>query len=267
MIYSYNMGSASSKALAEALGIRRLKKDTTRLPALVINWGAGSEKFPEHLLRSTVINHPETVGMVQNKLSFFRSLSEDTVCVPWTDDKAVAQEWQDDGKTVCARTLLRGSSGRGLVLCDPGVDIVDAPLYTKYIRKSEEYRIHVAFDQVIDVQKKIKQPDGPEPEDWRIRNHDNGFIFVRETANPHQKVLENAIQAMADTGLDFGAVDIIWNNHYQEAYVLEINTAPGLIGQTVNNYKEAFENALPNLRQRSRALAHRPQRREANALR
>lgn len=54
-------------------------------------------------------------------------------------------------------------------------------------------------------------------------------------------MLEQSKLAVKACGLDFGAVDIIWNNHYQKAYVLEINTAPGLEGSSVDNYRKAFE--------------------------
>jgi glutathione synthase/RimK-type ligase-like ATP-grasp enzyme len=46
--------------------------------------------------------------------------------------------------------------------------------------------------------------------------------------------------AVAALGLDFGGVDVIWNERRQMAYVLEVNTACGLEGQTVNDYAEAF---------------------------
>ena len=37
-----------------------------------------------------------------------------------------------------------------------------------------------------------------------------------------------ATKAVAALGLDFGAVDVIYNEKYGRAYVLEVNTAPGL---------------------------------------
>ena len=40
--------------------------------------------------------------------------------------------------------------------------------------------------------------------------------------------------------LQFGAVDIIWNEKENKCYVLEINTAPGLVGTTLTKYTEAF---------------------------
>jgi hypothetical protein len=44
--------------------------------------------------------------------------------------------------------------------------------------------------------------------------------------------------------LDFGAVDLIWNENQNVVYVLEVNTAPGMEGTTLENYCDAFSNAL-----------------------
>ena len=59
-----------------------------------------------------------------------------------------------------------------------------------------------------------------------------------------QQVLDQAKLAVKATGLDFGAVDIIWNNLQEKAYVLEINTAPGLEGQSVETYKKFLNELL-----------------------
>jgi D-alanine-D-alanine ligase-like ATP-grasp enzyme len=45
-------------------------------------------------------------------------------------------------------------------------------------------------------------------------------------------------------GLDFGAADVLFNARRNQAYVLEVNTAPGLEGQTVNDYAEAFKEMI-----------------------
>ena len=51
-------------------------------------------------------------------------------------------------------------------------------------------------------------------------------------------------QADAFEYVDFGAVDVVWNQQNGQAYVLEINTAPGLAGQTITSYANAFRRFL-----------------------
>jgi D-alanine-D-alanine ligase-like ATP-grasp enzyme len=142
------------------------------------------------------------------------------------------------------RTLLQANSGKGIVVAEKAADVVRAPLYTKYVKKKDEYRIHVLRKpgkepEVISVQRKAKRHDA-EDVDFKIRNLANGFVFVREGVVPPDDVNRQAIEAIKTTGLAFGAVDVIWNEHLGQAFVLEVNTAPGLEGQTVEDYANAF---------------------------
>jgi glutathione synthase/RimK-type ligase-like ATP-grasp enzyme len=76
-----------------------------------------------------------------------------------------------------------------------------------------------------------------------VRNHVNGWVFCTQNVGIPDKALDYAVMAVAACGLDFGAVDIIWNESRQEAYVLEVNTAPGIEGSTLNLYAEVLKNA------------------------
>jgi D-alanine-D-alanine ligase-like ATP-grasp enzyme len=122
---------------------------------------------------------------------------------------------------------------------------VEAPLYTVYVPKKMEFRVHVFKGNdasfIVDIQRKIKKPDA-EVKDWKIRNLDNGFIYAR---NGVEEIVPEDVRVQARcafdlSGLDFGAVDVIFNEGQGRAYVLEINTAPGISGTTVENYADAF---------------------------
>jgi len=251
-LYAHNPGSQGAKALAQALGIKRLKhqgsKFKPRMDDFIINWG--SSKLPEGLGVATVINAPIPITIASNKLEFFRILStsneleETDIPLPnWTTDKEEALGWVREGDLVVVRTKLTGHSGEGIVLCGTEEELVDAPLYTKYFKKKDEYRIHVFDDKVIDVQRKAKRHDVEEP-DWKVRTHANGFVFMREGVEPPEAVTDAAVQAVSAIGLTFGAVDVLWNDHHQKAVVIEVNTAPGLEGQTVESYAQAFRQYL-----------------------
>ena len=143
------------------------------------------------------------------------------------------------------RTPLTASEGRGIVVANNRAELVNAPLYTKYVKKKDEYRIHVlrrpgGMPVAISIQRKAKR-NGVDA-DFKIRNLANGFVFVRDGVKAPDDVRIQAAAAIEASGLAFGAVDVIWNEHQGRAYVLEINTAPGLEGQTVEDYAEAFRN-------------------------
>ena len=56
--------------------------------------------------------------------------------------------------------------------------------------------------------------------------------------------MEQSLLAVEGLMVDFGAVDVVWNDQYQKAYVLEVNTAPGIENSTVLDYATAVETLL-----------------------
>lgn len=247
LLLQYKAGSRSARALAEALNLRRLRPDTQRYNGghrgsrdTIINWGCNNFNT-NHPAIEKVYNAPHYVSLATNKLTFFQHLegNPDVRTVPFTTDREVAKLW-DKG---IARTLLRASEGRGIELFVRPDEPVPAPLFTQYIPKKREFRVHVAFGSVIDSQRKIADPSR-EVSTWSIRNHSNGFIFVRNSGTPTQASLDMAVATCSALGLDFGAVDLIENK--SGTYILEVNTAPGLEGQTLESYRSAFEQEIRN---------------------
>ena len=176
-----------------------------------------------------------------------------TVRTPeFTTDRYQAMQWIGQGFTVVERHILNGNSGAGIRLVEPAKEIEAfdpelneirrAPLYVKYVPKKQEYRIHICGGEAVDIQRKARRKDvEDEAINWKIRNHDNGFIFARnEDGVTPADVIKQAVDAVKLLGLDFGAVDVIFNDKEQKAYVLEVNTAPGLAGETLQGYLRRF---------------------------
>lgn len=210
----------------------------------IINWGNSS--YP---VRSGMkyINHPNKLAISGNKLRTFQTLHESVSIPDFTTSPNVVLEWLRNGVSVVARTILTGHSGAGIeLLNDPNLPIPSAPLYVKYIKKAAEFRVHVAFGEVIDVQQKRKRTDFDQPEKFnaQIRSHHYGWVYCREGIHHSEQLNKLAIAAVARVGLDFGAVDIIYNKHYEKYYVLEINSAPGLEGETLYSYFNMFYSYL-----------------------
>lgn len=249
-IFSHNPGSRGAGELANALGISRVRHVGSRVRLgrhdTVINWGSG-RALPDHVAGAgRVINSPAAVAVASNKLRCFERIGAGARCVPYTTDAAVARAW---GTKVVVRHTLNGHSGEGIEIVEPGVDIPAAPCYTKYIVKESEWRIHVLNGQVIDSTRKIRDPDHVGEPNWAVRNHAGGFIFARNSGEPSEDVVRQAVAAVEAVGLDFGAVDVMVSkptrSHPERlAYVLEINTAPGLVGTTVERYRDAFRRIL-----------------------
>ncbi len=246
-LYSNNPVSKGARLLSNELSIKHIKRHNSRFTGqrnpYVINWGATAIDLPWKE-RVRLLNAPEAVERVSDKSLFFEDMAGTDLTPPATSIYARAGAWLEEGKKVVCRTILNGHGGIGIVIASTVEELVDAPLYVQYIPKKAEYRVHVFQDEVgvrvIDIQKKIKRPN-QEPLNWQVRSYNNGFIYVREGIAVPGGVCEAAILAMRLTTLHFGAVDVIYNSRQDQAYVLEINTAPGLEGQTVISYADAFK--------------------------
>lgn len=253
-LWSYNGYSRSAKALATSLGIRRIKHNGSRYNGrssdILINWGASV--IPSGCRTDCFINPPQTVVDVRDKLRFFQKVSEECRCVPWTTDINVARQWNEKS-TVVVRQSLISQGGRDILLVPPGGQVPEAPLYTRYIHKDSEYRVHIIDGEVIDTQKKIRDKDR-EPRNWKIRSHNNGFIFVRSGFSPEPDIITQSRLAFAKSGLDFGAFDVVVRDNV--AYVLECNSAPGLEGQTVENYKTVLLKLIQKRREHEAEITY-----------
>ncbi len=247
-IYSHNENSEGAKALAAALKAKRIKHEGSAFVGhpkkIVINWG--SRNLPPEIQKSRVINSAEMVEQNANKLKFFQSLQniEDAPRIPrWTTSSKEAISWITEKITVVARKVLNGSSGEGIhfMTFDEPNSFVDAPLYTEYVKKKDEYRVHFCKGKIFDFQRKaLRSNIDPKSVDWRIRNLDSGFVFIRSNIELPSDVKKQAELAISCCGLDFGAIDLIYNEKENQGYVLEINTAPGLQGETVQSYATAL---------------------------
>lgn len=177
-----------------------------------------------------------------DKLTQLQRFQENGIsCPEFTTDRNVASAWAGDGGAVVCRTLLRGSEGRGIVVAETAEQMVAAPLYTKYIKKMREFRVHVLNAQVIDVQEKRKRRDfTPDQRDTRIRNTANGYVFCRDGMVEPEGLRGVAQQAVAALGYLMGAVDIIYNERGNQCYVLEVNSCPGMEGTTLEKYADAI---------------------------
>ncbi len=247
IIYTHSPLSTGAAALARALNIKRVRHSSQRPieNRVVINWG--SSESNTRIRHCYIMNHFPRVAIASNKRSALIVMQEAGVRVPeFTTNMLTAQDWYDNETIVVCRALLRGSSGRGIYIADPNDPqcrgVTACPLYVKYIKKRYEFRVHIVNEEVIVCQKKMRRRDvAPEDANYRVRSHDNGFIFARENINVPSEVATQAITAMRCLGLDFGAVDVIYNEKAELVYVLEVNTAPGLEGTTIQDYAAAFE--------------------------
>ena len=211
-IIPYKMASASAKALASALGVRRIRHEGPRMHRgedIIINWG--SSTITREIRATRLLNPPEVVARSINKLTTFECLKEAGVVVPdFTTDRVVAERWIQEGKKVVCRTKLRSYGGDGIVIATSVDELVDAPLYVRYYPKDQEYRVHVMQGQAFFTQRKARKLEVPDEQvNWQVRNLAGGFIYANQDVEAPPSVTEVAVAVCRGLSLDFGAVDIL----------------------------------------------------------
>lgn len=247
--------------LARQLGVRKL-----RLPSVynaegktILNWGHATALSQNYQVdeNTVIINPPEAVAIASNKVSTLQALEGDYT-VDFTTDINQARLWLEEGLIVIERMILSGNSGRGInILREGDTPSPEARLWTRYFNGRYEFRLHCGkmadghYD-VFDIQRKGRSTDVVGGENQGIvRNHDNGYVFVRgegdvipSSFNTEAGLRLRAVCCLAvqQLGLDFGAVDIRTSAAGSVMKILEVNTAPGLTGTTLNNYVNYLSN-------------------------
>lgn len=142
-------------------------------------------------------------------------------------------------KLVVVRTLTSASEGRGISIVPKEELTQQAPLYTEYIPKKKEFRVHVYNNKVIDVQEKRRRK-GLEKQEYQVRNTANGYVFCRNDLVYSSALTDTALAAVSALGRTQGAVDVIYNEKRDKYYVLEVNSRPGMMGETLRKYADAI---------------------------
>lgn len=238
--------STTGKALLAALKEEGVKiEGGTNGPnkkdlGILIRWGAA--KLVGKPIK--VINNAKSIQLASNKLESLKVLADNDIRVPkvYAPNKVEAENFPVLGRKV------HHIAGNDIVLCLQKRDIPEATklgctYFTQYIPKTKEYRVHVFDGQVIKTSEKKLTDPSLNKDPW-IWNYDEGYTYMVVKEKPLPTVRASAIAAVECLGLTFGAVDVIVGDD-GKAYVLEVNTAPGLQTDTsLSAYVEKFKAAL-----------------------
>jgi glutathione synthase/RimK-type ligase-like ATP-grasp enzyme len=218
-----NLGSASAKLLAEALSA-----------SLGYKVWRSKKAFPKS---ENII-----YGDQRDKLTQYKWFEENKLNFPFfTESKQAAIELVQQGRSVVCRTKLRGLGGDGIVIADTVDQIVDAPVYVEYHKKTNEYRVNMFKGEVVCIREKRKRKDyeAPPERDGRVRSHDNGYVFCTPLKPPPEAITELAKAACKITTSDIVGVDIAYHKTTDYAFLLEVNSAPGMEGLTIEEMRDA----------------------------
>ena len=246
-LFPYKTVSQSAIRLSKKLGILRVSPTyNAKRSDVIINWGASTP--PHFKSMDHDLNKHEAIAIACDKLKTFQTLEQQGFeQIPqFTTSKDIAKHLIEIGDTIYCRTKLSSHSGKGIVICNDVNDLPTAPLYTVKANHKHEYRVHVFKGEILYVQQK-KKVLGSNIRSTGIRNRGNDWVYCKPTDQPSELLLSSCIRAVQLLGLDFGAVDIGHRVRDNRFFVFEINTAPGLVGTTLDKYAEAIYNYYRSL--------------------
>jgi len=286
----------TGRALAEALGIEGTReKPRLRRGDVLIGWGTKVNEDINLPNGITVYNHPNAIRTNRNKLKALEIMYQDNningvIAKFAKSDEIIAKIRNNELKLPLIGRTKYHQGGKGLWVCLTKTHVKmairdGAAYFQEYIDIDTEYRLHVAFGEVIYAVKKVannnithwieqrkdKILDYAAKNNWNldddtvdkvltiisrevvlpdqvVRSNRRGWTFKSVRLNNiSRRLKEIAVNAVLAVGLDFGAVDCAKgvNNRY---YVIEVNSGPGLQRTAFDKYVEAFNNQLNNVR-------------------
>lgn len=217
-----------------------------------INWGSlrAIPSKAENVLNFSIIN-------AAKKVRAFGLFDEHSIpCPEWSESYSQLNTSLPPYRTIFARRDGL-SGGAGIEIITPEArkserlhkkldELGGFDFFVGKISYQREFRLHVWRGKVIIEQVKYLPPGCENP----IHNHTNGCKFSTQsidkflTVESKNELYALCARATLALGLDFGAVDII-QSQKDKFYVLEINTAPGIRTDYVENaYREAIRELI-----------------------
>lgn len=188
----------------------------------VINWG-------NHIFADDnyfVVNKPSSIQNASNKSDGRRILRLNNIKIPKTFF------W---GEIIRFPVIARPShhhSGLEFYIINNNRELMELHkkfdmsnwYFSQIFEKTNEYRVHCASGKVTVVQEK-PLVDG-EIRANRAVNHESWTILKWGDFIP--EICKESLKATEVLGLDFSAVDIMWNENNKECAICEVNTSPSI---------------------------------------
>lgn len=194
----------------------------------VINWGnsifGASREFD--------LNNPRAVSLGSNKRESRRVLQNKGVAVPhtWFYGEDFTNEGLNEGAIIARPS--HHHAGKDFYVIASMNDYVNLSkkhdlgswYFSEIFQKTHEYRVHCAHGKVLMISDKpisstdLRANHAVVEEAWRA--------LKWSEFNP--KVCEESLKAMEVLGLDYGAVDIMYNANDDSVAICEVNTSPSI---------------------------------------
>ena len=223
---------------------------SSNLPEIeyVFRYGNTAVQIPEHMaVRVVLFNSLKVVRLMSNKTECRRSLLDMDVRCPKIYGVEDIQFMQGQPWTPKIARPPHHSQGRNFFIVrdiESACKFLDMGYYIqKIINKRIEYRMFMFNSLIMEANEKIQIRDNA---DMLIRNHRRGWAFKKRTLESIKSDTRRACTAAAErTRSNWCAIDIC-EDQDGTPYILEMNSAPGLIERKVDKLAEKFFSTMPN---------------------
>ncbi len=180
-------------------------------------------------------------GKGVNKLKqyeFFKA--NDIPHAPFSVNIEDAKKWLKNGHAVVCREFIKSQKGNGLHVAASLDDLVEAKVYTKYMKKKREFRVNLFQHKVVNIREKVGQASK-----WFIATQANGYSTTHvKTPISNEAYLRSIAEAASHvSSSDFIGVDVGYNAFYDEYFVLEVNSGPSIEGSSVGDFVKVMKEA------------------------
>lgn len=232
----------TGKALARHLRCAGGIHPPSHRAGLIIGWGARCKRQDEYAYEQMrFVNKVSAINRASNKLRAFEIFRENGIRIPEIrkTTESARELFAHGQNIVLARSKIhRAGNDIVVVTSSELLQYVYADFFVQYIESVKEYRVHVYRNKIIRVGEKI--PVAP-IKSTIIKSRPNGWhIEYLPRGNRPISLLNDARIAVSSLGLDFGVVDMIIDSD-RRAFVLEVNTGPGLDDTGIRIYGRKFE--------------------------
>ena len=184
------------------------------------------------------------VSNANNRLVALSLLQGKVDCLEVTSSLLKVKVWLEEGCRVVAHSNTSDRHGRQIYTLDSvshfkNFNMKAFKFFTKYQPRAEEYRVNIVDELVSGVF--ARKPSNSYHKNNRVlRTPRTGWSWEPISGCPDE-VLSVAADALDTLGLQFGTVDLMWNNFRSKATVMDVHTSETLAGTMGTRYKEGFE--------------------------
>lgn len=247
-ILASKSGILTGKRLARKLGLN-FHTDISKLNknnSIIIRYGNAQDS--SNIKEDTESNSREAIIKCSNKHKLWKYLEDSEILTP---RYFLPNEWQEiieKGFPILARSREH-KSGQDITICNSEDEIPTntkylVPFYNDIIR---EYRVHVAFNEVIKIMRKYPIDDESHPV---IKTSHFGWQYKLSKLDRikcAKSMTKTALEVAEILGLNFCGIDMAWSSRKRGLgrwIVWEVNSAPSLNSASLEIYAKLFQEKL-----------------------